>query len=137
MRFFILLLSFVILLQPASWAMGMPMSPAHQDISEGMRTGLVSTPAMALTAAAGEQCQANYDEATLAGEMNHNSHLRDNNLPTSCHSAPSASTLTTAVGVSFSPQYLDVAYHAPSISFPSRTESPEIRPPHSDIRFPG
>ncbi len=138
MRFFVLILSLVILLQPASWAMGMQMSPAHQNISEGMQVNLVSAQAMALTGAdGGEQCQANHDEVTVTGGLNHNNHLQDNNFPASCHSAPSASSPTTTVAVSFSPQYLDVAYHAPSISFQSRTESPEIRPPHNNIRFQG
>ena len=138
MRFFILLFSIVILLQPASWAMSMPMSHAHQNISEGTRTGIVIAQALKLTATdVGSQCQENFDKATLTGELNHNNHLQDNNLPTSCHSAPSATSLTTTAGVSFSLQYLDTEYHAPSISFQSRTEPPEIRPPHDNIRFQG
>ena len=58
MRFFILLFSIVILLQPASWAMSMPMSHAHQNISEGTRTGIVIAQALKLTASdVGGQCQ--------------------------------------------------------------------------------
>jgi hypothetical protein len=133
MRFLILILSIVILLQPASWA----MSPAHQKFGEGMRVDHVSTQSIVVIATdAGKQCQANRDGRVLSGGLNHNGHLiQDNNLPESCHSAPSAVSLLEAATITFSFQYLDLAYHAPSISFQSRTESPEIRPPHNNIRL--
>ncbi len=136
MRFLLLILSIFILLQPASWAMGMPMSPAHQKMGEGMRVDDVSIQSIVVIATdAGAHCQENYGEKVLTGELNHNGHLQDNNLPASCHSAPSATSLTTAVDVYPSPQYVGINYHVPSISFQSRTESPEIRPPHNNIRL--
>jgi len=132
MRFLLLILSIVILLQPASWA----MSPAHQKFGEGMRVDHVSTQSIVVIATdAGKQCQENYDEKVLTDGLNQNGHLQDKNLSASCHSAPSAVSLLEAATITFSFQYLDVAYHAPSISFQSRTESPEIRPPHNNIRL--
>jgi hypothetical protein len=136
MRFLLLILSIVISLQPTSWAMGMPMSPAHQKIGEGMQVDHVSTQSMVVIATdAREQCQENYDEKVLTGGLNQNGHLQDNNLPASCDSSPSATGLTTTVDAYPSPQYLDINYHVPHFSFQSRTESPEIRPPHNNIRL--
>ena len=63
------------------------------------------------------------------------SYPQDKHPSVNCHAAPSAVSLPELVATSLSFHYLDVAYHAPSISFQSRTESPEIRPLHNDIRL--
>ena len=136
MRFFVLILSLVILLQPASWAMGTPKS-AHQQIDGGIQMVHSRAQLMALTAVE-VHIQANDPEPASTGAMGDSSNLQGNHSSAAgCHTDCSSSvSLTVVVAVSFSPHYLDVGYHAAPISFQSRTESPEIRPP-LNIRLKG
>ena len=135
MRFFVLILSLVILLQPASWAAGMPMTHAHQHIDEEISTGHASTESTVhMVAGIEAHCQRIYDGAQT-GPLVDSNYQQDNHPSINCHSAPSAVSLPEVAAISSSLQYLDVAYHAPPISFQSRTESPEIRPPHNNIRL--
>lgn len=79
-------------------------------------------------------CQRVSDEGQTS-KIADNDYQQNSHPSINCHSAPSAVALSEADAISSSFQYLDVAYYAPSISFQSRTESPEIRPPHNNIRI--
>lgn len=135
MRFFVLILSLVILLQPASWAAGMPMTHAHQHMDGEISTGHSSTESTVHIAAGIEAHCQRINNETQTGMMADSEYPQNSHPSINCHSAPSAVSLPEVAAISSSLQYLDVAYHAPPISFQSRTESPEIRPPHSSIRL--
>jgi hypothetical protein len=131
MRFFLLILSLLLLFQPASWAMGMPMF-AHQQMDYASAHSMMLT-----TGVATGHCQANNVKTELAGTLTDASNQSDNHMRVGCLAANStAASLTASAVVAFSPQYIGVTYHVASILFQSRTESPEIRPPHN-LRFQG
>ena len=143
MRFLVLFLSLVILFQPASWAMGMPTAHAHQHQHQQINTDRnaevqvnhtheKATVYLAIGIEA--HCQRINDEVQT-GVMADSDYQQNSHPSINCHSAPSAVNLPETAEIPSSFQYLDVAYHAPSISFQSRTESPEIRPPHHNIRL--
>jgi hypothetical protein len=129
MRFLVLFLSFAILFQPASWALDMPM--AHAPMVHAYEHQQTDTDRN------GEVLENHTDEKVtvclaigIEAQCQENSHLSIN-----CHSAPSVVSLPEAAAIPSSFQYLDVAYHTRSNSFQSRTEPPEIRPPHNNIRL--
>jgi hypothetical protein len=124
MRFFLLVLSLLILFQPASWATGMPMF-GHQQMD------YASSHSMMLTASVVEgHCQAIDTEMTQAATLTDDSIQQGNHMLASCLAAGSSAVSLTAVAtVAFEPQYFDIIYHTPVFSFYSHTESPEIRPP--------
>jgi hypothetical protein len=135
MRFFVLILSLVILFQPTSWAAGLPMTHAHQHMDKEMSMGHSSTEStIHMVAGIEAHCQRIYS-GTQTDSLADSSYQQDSHPSVNCHSAPSAVSLPEAVAATSSFQFFDVAYHAPSISFQSRTESPEIRPPHNNIRL--
>ena len=129
MRF--LILSLLMLFQPASWAMGMPMA-THQQMDH------VSSHSMMLaTEAIKGHCQTNSTNTAQAGAFTDSSDQQGDYMYVDCLAAcSSAASITNVVAFSFEPRHLDVVYYTPKISFPSHTESPEIRPP-LNIRFKG
>ena len=125
MRFLLPILSLLILFQP-SWALGMPMPSVHQQMDGEMLAATTSV----------EHCQSEIADIDTSGTISDSIHHQENHPPASCHNASSsAASLTTSATVFFSHHYRDVVYHGQAISFQSRTESPEIRPPHNSIRF--
>ena len=131
MRVFLLILSLLILFQPASWAMGMPMI-THQQMDH------VSTHSIILTTATIEgHCQTINTNTVQASAFADSNDQPGNYMLAGClATGSSAASFTNVVGFSFELQHLDVVYFTPKISFHSHTESPEIRPPLS-IRFQG
>jgi hypothetical protein len=141
MRLLVLFLSLAILFQPASWALGMPMAHAYQyQQIDTDRNGEVQVnhthekATVCLAIGIEAHCQRINDEVQT-GVMADSDYQQNSHPSINCHSAPSADSLPEAAAIPPSFQYLDVAYHAPSNSFQSRTESPEIRPPHNNIRL--
>ncbi len=125
MRFFLSILSFLILFQPISWAVGAPMY-GHEPMDDES-----ALPVMLMSAAIGEHCQ-NIGHTDASSTLTDTNEQQDSQLATSCVSVTtSAVSSLTVVATPVEPQYLFVVYPTTNISFHSHIESPEIRPPHN------
>jgi len=113
MRSLLLFFSLFILLQPASGAMNVTSS----TMSKSHCQNALQAEAQSMRIPAGD-----HDMSQGVSAMA--------DCQTACHGGcTSAASLPLLIGLSFAQQTLSVAYNKPLLSFYSRTESPEPRPP--------
>ncbi len=131
MRFLIVILNMLILFQPSSWAMGVSM-PAHQGMAymDAISQPAPSSPAQDITPA---HCQSAALDNSLS-QTGHQAPKDSDKMQADCMSSCLNACVTSVnllpvTTLVMSRHYTEIAYHAPSVSFNSHTESPEIRPP--------
>jgi len=141
MRVITLFLSLLLLLQPASWAMG---SSVHQQMN-GAVTGIHSgDQAMAFVpTGTSTDCEtvSIADDQTPTQLQSRGQIEINQSTPGSCQlmclsACTSSSNYTPVTSVGIALHNFTVVVETPLVSFRSHTESPEIRPPHS-IRLQG
>lgn len=127
MRYFLSILSLLMMFQPIGWAFGAQMY-AHEPMDhESM------IPTMLMSVAVGDHCQLDNSHHVSLDSLVDADEQQEELPAVSCIVAGS-SVVSNSVATSvflIEPQYLSVTYSPTSISFRSRSESPEIRPPHS------
>ena len=126
MRYLLSILSLLLMLQPVSWAFGAPMYMHGQMDHES------SIPTMLMSMSLGEHCEYGGSKQLSDSEARDLIGQDDGHLMINCVVAgASAVGSFTAIGETVEPTYLSIVLHPANIFFHTRTESPEIRPPHN------
>ncbi len=126
MRFLLSILGLLLVLQPVSWAFGAPMYLHGQmDHESAIPTMLMSSPLK-------EHCKYGVGELSSVSEMDELDDLQEGHLALNCFVAGTAAAVSIAAATeTVEPMILATVFQPANSSFLSRTESPEIRPPHS------